>query len=325
MGKIGEMSEGLVVVDGSPTISVVLVVKDEESIAQSLTELRPQLEQFGAPCIVVDASQGRLQHIEREFDWVTWIEFDQPLGRRYTISHQRNIGVRASTTNLVAFCDAGGRPGSDWLLHLLDACGKAEVVCGPVLSLDQPPRPAVNLIEDDTPVYLVCSANMAVHRSAFDKIGGFNEALDHAEDIDFGWRVLEAGFKVEPVPAAIMYMRWGDYKEQRRRNYRYGRSMPILWAEHPNRVFEYWRRYPDSIFYSSWIVVAPLAALLCLVSPLFPSAWLALLIIPIAKNRRSQRPFENLILKLTYGWGSIRTIPRALGVLLGLRPNRHGR
>ena len=68
VGKIGEMSEGLVVVDGSPTISVVLVVKDEESIAQSLTELRPQLEQFGAPCIVVDASQGRLQHIEREFD-----------------------------------------------------------------------------------------------------------------------------------------------------------------------------------------------------------------------------------------------------------------
>src|ERR1035441_7697655 len=93
--------------------SVVIIVKDEPSIACSLAILRQQCETIGAECIVVDASDDRLHRIASEFPWVHWIDYKQPSNRRITLAHQRNIGVRAANSCNIVFCDAGGEPAQD--------------------------------------------------------------------------------------------------------------------------------------------------------------------------------------------------------------------
>ena len=37
--------------------------------------------------------------------------------------------------------------------------------------------------------------NMAIHRSVFTTVGTFDEDIGYAEDIDFCWRALDAGYK----------------------------------------------------------------------------------------------------------------------------------
>jgi len=48
------------------------------------------------------------------------------------------------------------------------------------------------------------SFNMGIHRSVFEKIGGFNE-LRHGQDMDYSARIYEAGFKVLLIEEAFVY------------------------------------------------------------------------------------------------------------------------
>lgn len=51
-----------------------------------------------------------------------------------------------------------------------------------------------------------CGGAMAIERSAFDQIGGFDEAyFAYYEDLDLGWRLWLAGHEVHYVPTAVGY------------------------------------------------------------------------------------------------------------------------
>ena len=51
------------------------------------------------------------------------------------------------------------------------------------------------------------SANMGVRRSVNDQIGGFDEALFTAQDMDYCWRLQAAGTTLTFVPDAVVYYR----------------------------------------------------------------------------------------------------------------------
>ncbi len=52
----------------------------------------------------------------------------------------------------------------------------------------------------------VCSAGMLVRRDVWERVGGFDPGMAlFAEDIDFCWRVHEAGFRVRVVTDAVVY------------------------------------------------------------------------------------------------------------------------
>jgi glycosyltransferase involved in cell wall biosynthesis len=98
----------------NPSVSLVVICRDEPFLDRTLTLLRPQCEAIGAECIVVDSSSGRLQPIADRHSWVRWIDHAVTPGQR-TIPHQRNVGCLAARGSVIAFCDAGGEPDKDWL------------------------------------------------------------------------------------------------------------------------------------------------------------------------------------------------------------------
>jgi GT2 family glycosyltransferase len=52
----------------------------------------------------------------------------------------------------------------------------------------------------------VCSAGMLVRRDVWERVGGFDPGMAlFAEDIDFCWRVHEAGFRVRVITDAVVY------------------------------------------------------------------------------------------------------------------------
>lgn len=238
-----------------PTVAVVLISKDEASLATSLSLLYPQIKELGGECIVIDASEKRLDYIRLDFPWVRWIDYTAPLGVNVTIPHQRNVGVRAARADIIAFCDSGGTPSDNWLKDLVQPIMNLqyEVTCGPVESTKASVYKIINDFPDGQVVDTVLTANLAFSRRAFEAVSGFDERYQYGSDADFAWRLISAGFPPISINSALMGMNWGDWKLQKRRSWRYGKARSRLFTLHPSRRLRILNRSPEVIVYPTLI------------------------------------------------------------------------
>jgi len=138
----------------------------------------------------------------------------------------RNAGIRLARHDLLVFTDDDVAVTSTWfgaLVRALLGAGPKGVVTGRVLaSVESTPggfAPAIKV--DEMPaVYqgrpgedVLFPMNMAMFRSTIDDIGDFDVRFGAggpfrgAEDNDFGYRLLEAGYRILYTPEAMLYHR----------------------------------------------------------------------------------------------------------------------
>ena len=281
-------------------ISIVLISKDERTLDETISGVRCQTSRLDEPCeiIVVDASGGRLDDIRRHHAEVLWIPFTQPPGVSITIPHQRNVGVRAAHGEIVVFTDAGCTQADGWLEHLVAPLYHGEnVTAGVILAAGgslglygvraQQVQAARFLSECPT-------GNMAFRRGAFDAVSGFDETFAFGSDIDFSWRLIDAGYRIRSVPDAVIEHDFGTWRRQLRRSYVYGRARARLYGKHRDRMRRILRTDPMTVVYPLFLLGLPLTLIL----PYYP----ALLLIPAWRNR-SQRPTRVITDHLAYGAG----------------------
>ena len=288
-------------------ISVVVISKDEPALDETLGALREQAARQAEPCeiLVVDASDGRLDDIRRAHQPVVrWIQFQRPPGAGVTIPHQRNAGVRAAGGDIIVFTDAGCYPDGDWLAHLTAPLGAGEhVTAGPALAASEDFDPYSGAAARQVPAdgYLAeCpTINMAFRREAFNAIGGFDESFAYGSDIDFSWRLTDAGYRIRAASDAVIRHDWGTWQRQMRRAYAYGKARARLYRKHRSRRRRVLRDDPMVVVYPVFLLGLPLT----LVFPLYP----ALLLIPAWRNR-SQGTLRVLADHLAYGAGVLAEI-----------------
>lgn len=303
-------------------ISIVIISKDEPELDATLTALPAADAGEPVEVLVVDASGGRLDHLAAAHPRVRWQAFDPPPGVRVSIPHQRNAGVRAASGDVVVFTDAGCRPEPGWLPALLAPLRKededivAGVATGP---RDRPGlydrdavRPAMYLDECPT-------INLAFRRSVFDAVGGFDEAFEYGSDVDFSWRVLDAGYRIRSAPDAVVVHDWGGRRRQVRRSYAYGKARARLYRKHRSRLARLPAAEPMVLAYPVYLLILPitlLASVAAGVSPAVPR-WaalalpgqLALLAVPAWRNRRNGSA-RVILDHLVYGAGVLAELTR---------------
>ena len=85
-------------------ISVIIIVKDEPAIDQTLKQLFDQIKNADTECIVVDASEGRLSSIRQNHSQAVWLDFkSKNPSKKISIAEQRNAGVRSSLGQVIVF------------------------------------------------------------------------------------------------------------------------------------------------------------------------------------------------------------------------------
>ena len=275
-------------------ISVIVLSKDEPDLAVSLELLRPQCETLGAQCIVVDASDGRLESIHLDHPWTTWIDFSGPFWRSSTIPHQRNAGCRAATGDIIAFCDSGGEPDPNWLASITAPLlsGSSTLVCGPVYAKGVGVYSVINDVADGEVVPSAPTANMAFLKAVFDQVNGFDERLFYGSDHDFVWRCADAQHPCYQVRGAGMLMDFGSLSLTIRRSWRYGRGWARLYGLHPERHGWMLKKSPEQAVYPAWILLGPLSLLAGRSRKLrwAPLAWLGALGLLLVRNRKTPSP-----------------------------------
>jgi GT2 family glycosyltransferase len=284
-------------------ISIVIISKDEASLDSTLSEVINQANELSesTEILVVDASAGRLDHIRLHHEpQIRWINYEQPPGVRVSIPHQRNAGVRAAYGNIIVFTDAGCRPAEKWLARLVSPLFEGEhVTAGLTLAMpgstglyDGGARQAMG-----SRYLKECSTiNLAFSREAFNAVDGFDEGFAYGSDIDFAWRLTDAGYQIRSVPGAVLRHDWGRWRRQLRRSYVYGRARVRLYRKHRKRLRRVLIDEPMVVAYPVFLLGLPLTVLF----PWYP----ALLLVPAWRNR-SNGAIRVLIDHLTYGAGIV--------------------
>jgi hypothetical protein len=271
------------------SVAVVLISKDEANIAESLRLLQPMCENVGARCVVVDASEGRLDYIRIENLWVEWIDFEKPFWRSTSIPNQRNLGVRVADCDIVAFCDAGGRPSPGWLNSLVGALRVEgwDYVCGPIIPTSYGALGIFNDLPTGSTANSAPTANVAFTRDAFERVSGFDERFNYGSDIDFQQRLMSAGTPCFVVNEAKMEMPWGDSDVNVRRSWRWGRGAGRNFRYQSGNRIAFLRRHPMLITWDALMAytLGTLAAVLSTWQILFALPWAGLVLAWIVRHR----------------------------------------
>jgi GT2 family glycosyltransferase len=131
--------------------------------------------------------------------------------------HARNVGAEQASGEWLAFTDADCVPDPSLIEEFLADPVDPEV--GALAGTIRPARDRAGLLAEWAASREILSqerslrgpgppagatANLLVRRAAWDRLGGFFEGLRSGGDFDFCWRLAEAGWRLEPRPAAAV-------------------------------------------------------------------------------------------------------------------------
>ncbi len=126
-------------------------------------------------------------------------------------ARQRNAGLRAARSELVAFVDDDCRPERDWLERLVAAAREHP---GHVIQGRTRPDPFEEAVLaaphvrtlDIRPVNAYReTCNILYPRALLERLGGFDERAITGEDVDLSLRALAAGAEISAAPDALAY------------------------------------------------------------------------------------------------------------------------
>jgi glycosyltransferase involved in cell wall biosynthesis len=238
-----------------PTASVVVCTRDRtDDLAQGLPRLA-ELATQGHEVIVVDncPSDDRTRRLVADYPGILYVLEPCP-----GLDSARNRGLQAASGEVVAFTDDDAVIDPGWLPALLRNFDDPTVaiVTGITMPLELETaaqvfferinafqRGFVRRVIDDTTLNVLAAGvvgagvNMAIRRSAVERIGLFDEALDGGTlsrsggDTEYFYRALAKGYRIVYEPAALVWHRHRrEWAALRRTIYGYGVGVFAWWT-----------------------------------------------------------------------------------------------
>ena len=163
--------------------------------------------------LVDDGSTDNTAEIAAQFPSVRYVRQSNN-----GLSHARNTGAAAARGEVFAYTDSDCMADNDWLYYLIGTLlsGNYAGVGGPNVSppaenwvqacVAAAPGAPSHVLLTDTVAEHIPGCNMAWYRWAFETVGGFDvEYTKAGDDVDFCWRVQQAGYEIAFSPTAIVW------------------------------------------------------------------------------------------------------------------------
>ncbi|MDJ0665744.1 MAG: mycofactocin biosynthesis glycosyltransferase MftF [Desulfobacterales bacterium] len=282
-----------------PSVSVIIPVRDRP---QEIQECLASLTRLDYPAakreiiVVDDASRDDTPAVVEQFPVVRLIRMTQHRQAAFC----RNRAAEAARGNILAFIDSDCLADPTWLKELvpafrddsLGALGGWVDAAFEDNGLDryEKVKSALKMgswfkrSEQAERFFYVPACNFLVRRDAFQEVGGFRESLHVGEDVDFCWRLQDAGYSLEYRPLGRV-----AHKHRNRlgafcaRRFDYGTSEPVLQSLHRARVKTLFLPWSETLFWLTAVLAIVAQSLLPLAA-----GGIMLLVDGIRKHRRLQ-------------------------------------
>ncbi|MEM7383922.1 MAG: glycosyltransferase, partial [Verrucomicrobiota bacterium] len=231
--------------DKRPLVSVVVCSRNGHGFLPAcLKSLRdqdfPELEIL----LIDDGSEPPLESLGADSEDVRVIRQEHR-----GLSVARNRGFAEARGEIIAYTDDDCVADREWVTRLVLALSnhRWDAVGGPNIpppttdpikrSLGLAPGNPVQVLLSDEEAEHLPGCNFAVTRAAFSALGGFAERYWTAgDDVDFCWRLRDAGFQIGYAPTAFVWhhprSKIDAYFRQQKG---YGRAEALLMDDHPKR------------------------------------------------------------------------------------------
>ncbi|MGB6220445.1 glycosyltransferase [Haloferula sp.] len=225
--------------------SVIVCTRNGGDRIRSCLNAISKLQNVDFEVLVVDdgSTDGTPALITEEFPEVKLVRIEHA-----GLSAARNAGAEAAKNEILAFTDDDCEPDPHWLAEISGCFSDGwDAAGGPNL-----PPPSSNRIEaviaaapgaashvmlDDSEAEHIPGCNLVVLRSAYFAIGGFDPAYRTAgDDVDFCWRLRDAGYRIGFSPTAfVWHHRRPSVRGYLRQQIGYGKAEAMLMKRHPKR------------------------------------------------------------------------------------------
>lgn len=191
----------------------ITVLNEESSIAKLLDSLLAQSKKPGEIVIVDGGSTDKtteiINHYQKRFGSIRLLK------EKCSRSRGRNLAVEIARGDVIAMTDAGCFARNDWLKELTSPFVNERIgaVAGFYkMKAENSFQKAESVFLGVQPqkfdiTFLPSTRSLAFRKSVWEKVGGFPEDLDTAEDTVFNYKLIKNGVKVSRVKDAIV--EWG--------------------------------------------------------------------------------------------------------------------
>ncbi len=234
-----------------PTTSLIIGSRNRPELLSAFVESILQGNEVPTEIVIVDQSDEihpTLSQLQREPACAIRYLWSHTVG----VSTARNAAIAESRYDILALTDDDMLATPMWfgsLIRALLKAGSKSVVTGRVLPID------TNLTGGFVPSTVVAKIpiiyegrigkdvlftnNMAMYRAAIDHVGLFDDTLGPgtpfpaAEDNDFGFRLLEADYRIVYAPEAVLYHQaWRSERDYLPLYWNYGRGQGAFYAKY---------------------------------------------------------------------------------------------
>jgi GT2 family glycosyltransferase len=176
----------------------------------TLASIAPQARALGAEVVVADDGGLAENAAVAERHGARYLAHEAPRGPNAA----RNTGIEAAESDLIVLVDDDVEAPDGWLAALLAGAEDCEVVGGPIRARlegvarrtcgrEGPPITFLDLGPADRDADFVWSANMAIRRSALERVGPFDASLEiYGDEEEWQRRHRAAGGRIRYVAAA---------------------------------------------------------------------------------------------------------------------------
>lgn len=202
---------------GAVDATVILCVRNGEAvIGNQLDALADQVVSCNYEVLVVDngSTDNTVAVVKKKLvslpdfaSRVRIIDASATVG----IPFARNAGAREAQGKALLFCDADDRVDAHWVQEMYLALDSDKLVGGRIMPVREEGRFLPNNygqgLAATTYLLHVSGCNFGITRFAYFEVGGFDESLPRYgfDDVDFSWRVQEAGFPIDYAEKAVVH------------------------------------------------------------------------------------------------------------------------
>jgi glycosyltransferase involved in cell wall biosynthesis len=200
-----------------PSYPKVSVIVCSYNGAQTLDDCLTSLRHLNYPnyevVLVDDGSKDNTPEIAAKHPWIVSV---RQVNKGLSVA--RNVGAATATGEILAYTDSDCMADPDWLYYMVGTLlsGDYAGVGGPNISppaqnwvqacVAAAPGGPSHVLLTDVVAEHIPGCNMAFHRWAFDRVGGFDPEYRKAgDDVDFCWRLQQSGGVIAFSPAAIVW------------------------------------------------------------------------------------------------------------------------